>query len=187
MLFPILSLLVGTSVHRTVARTKRNGIFIAIAAIFVLTAYALGVTAGAIWLAGIYGPVGAALVSCRLRPADRHYRDDRHDDHECPGSATRERRKQAFETAAAASLGMIRSQPLLTAGVIAAHGRRQSFLIEEQGLISHKRRSAGNKTKKAGAREGAGFSVVVFHQIRRRKPSTSAARMSHPARNRLHR
>jgi hypothetical protein len=32
MLFPILSLLVGTSVHRTVARTKRNGIFIAIAA-----------------------------------------------------------------------------------------------------------------------------------------------------------
>jgi uncharacterized membrane protein len=120
MLLPILSLLVGTSVHRTVARTKRNGIFIAIAAIFVLTAYALGVTAGAIWLAGIYGPVGAALflAACALLIAiivmivmmimnaqeTRRARES----------------KQAFETAAAASLGIIRSQPLLTAGVIAA-------------------------------------------------------------------
>ncbi|WP_160012460.1 hypothetical protein [Rhizobium sp. 18055] len=120
MLFPILSLLVGTSVHRTVARTKRNGIFIAIAAIFVLTAYALGVTAGAIWLAGIYGPVGAALflAACALLIAiivmivmmimnAQEARRGRE-------------RKQAFETAAAASLGIIRSQPLLTAGMIAA-------------------------------------------------------------------
>ncbi len=120
MLFPILSLLVGTSVHRTVARTKRNGIFIAIAAIFVLTAYALAVTAGAIWLSGIYGPVGAALflAACALLIAiivmiimmvinAQEARRGRE-------------RKQAFETAAAASLGVIRSQPLLTAGVIAA-------------------------------------------------------------------
>jgi uncharacterized membrane protein len=120
MLFPILSLLVGTSVHRTVARTKRNGIFIAIAALFVLTAYALGVAAGTIWLAGIYGAVGAALflAACALLVAiivmivmmimnAQEARRGRE-------------RKQAFETAAAASLSMIRSQPLLTAGVIAA-------------------------------------------------------------------
>ena len=61
MLFPILSLLVGTSIHRTVARTKRNGIFVAIAAVLLLTAYTLAVVAGAIWLSGIYGPIGAAL------------------------------------------------------------------------------------------------------------------------------
>jgi uncharacterized membrane protein len=120
MLFPILSLLVGTSVHRTVARTKRNGIFIAIAAIFVLTAYALAVTAGAIWLAGIYGAVGAALflAACALLIAIivlivmmvMNAQEARR----------AKERKQAFETAAAASLGIIRSQPLLTAGVIAA-------------------------------------------------------------------
>jgi uncharacterized membrane protein len=120
MLFPILSLLVGTSVHRTVARTKRNGIFIAIAAIFVLTAYALAVAAGAIWLAGIYGAVGAALflAACALLIAIivmivmmvMNAQEARR----------AKERKQAFETAAAASLGIIRSQPLLTAGVIAA-------------------------------------------------------------------
>jgi uncharacterized membrane protein len=120
MLFPILSLLVGTSVHRTVARTKRNGIFIAIAAIFVLTAHALAVTAGAIWLAGIYGAVGAALflAACALLIAIivmivmmvMNAQEARR----------AKERKQAFETAAAASLGIIRSQPLLTAGVIAA-------------------------------------------------------------------
>lgn len=120
MLFPILSLLVGTSVQRTVARTKRNGIFIAIAAIFVLTAYALAVTAGAIWLAGIYGAVGAALflAACALLIAIivlivmmvMNAQEARR---------ARER-KQALEGAAAASLGLIRSQPLLTAGVIAA-------------------------------------------------------------------
>ena len=68
MILPILSLLTGASVHRTVARAKRNGIFIALAVLFLLTAYALAVTAGAIWLAGIYGPVGAALflAACAL-------------------------------------------------------------------------------------------------------------------------
>jgi uncharacterized membrane protein len=120
MLFPILSLLVGTSVHRTVARTKRNGIFIAIAAIFVLTAYALAVAAGTIWLSGIYGAVGAALflAACALLIAIivmivmmvMNAQEARR----------AKERKQAFETAAAASLGLIRSQPLLTAGVIAA-------------------------------------------------------------------
>ena len=133
MLFPILSLLVGTSVHRTVARTKRNGIFIAIAAIFVLTAYALAVTAGAIWLAGIYGAVGAALflAACALLIAIivmivmmvMNAQEARR----------AKERKQAFETAAAASLGIIRSQPLLTAGVIAAMVAANLFTSKDRG------------------------------------------------------
>ena len=120
MLFPLLSMLVGNGVHRTVARTKRNGIFIAITALFLLTAYALAVTAGAIWLAGIYGPVGAALflAACAVFIAvvaliamvimnaqeKRQARD----------------RRLALESAAAAGIGLIRSQPLLTAGILMA-------------------------------------------------------------------
>jgi phosphoglycerol transferase MdoB-like AlkP superfamily enzyme len=113
-------MLVGNGVHRTVARTKRNGIFIGIAALFLLTAYALAVTAGAIWLAGIYGPVGAALflAACAVFIAvvaliamvimnaqeKRQARD----------------RRLALESAAAAGIGLIRSQPLLTAGILMA-------------------------------------------------------------------
>ncbi|MGO4355922.1 hypothetical protein AB4Z25_28765 [Rhizobium sp. RAF36] len=120
MLFPLLSMLVGNGVHRTVARTKRNGIFIAITALFLLTAYALAVTAGAIWLAGIYGPVGAALflAACAVFIAvvaliamvimnaqeKRQARD----------------RRLALESAATAGIGLIRSQPLLTAGILMA-------------------------------------------------------------------
>ena len=120
MLFPLLSMLVGNGVHRTVARTKRNGIFISIAALFLLTAYALAVTAGAIWLAGTYGPVGAALflAACAVFIAvvaliamvimnaqeKRQARD----------------RRLALESAAAAGIGLIRSQPLLTAGILMA-------------------------------------------------------------------
>jgi biotin transporter BioY len=120
MLFPILSLLVGTSVHRTVARTKRNGIFIAIAVVFVLTAYALAVVAGAIWLAGIYGPIGAAifLAACALLIAIVvliamtviNAQEARR----------AKERRQAVESLAAAGIGLVRSQPLLTAGIIVA-------------------------------------------------------------------
>ncbi|MBB3134336.1 phosphoglycerol transferase MdoB-like AlkP superfamily enzyme [Rhizobium pisi] len=120
MLFSILSLLTGASVHRTVARAKRNGIFIALAVLFLLTAYALGVTAGAIWLAGIYGPVGAALflAACALLigiivlvvMAVINAQEARR---------VRERRA-ALESLATVGLGLIRAQPLLTAGVLAA-------------------------------------------------------------------
>ncbi|MBY5880566.1 hypothetical protein [Rhizobium ruizarguesonis] len=120
MLFSILSLLTGASVHRTVGRAKRNGIFIALAVLFLLTAYALAVTAGAIWLAGIYGPVGAALflAACALLIAIIalvvmsiiNAREARR---------TRERRA-ALESLATVGLGLIRAQPLLTAGVLAA-------------------------------------------------------------------
>ncbi|ARM89617.1 hypothetical protein RHEC894_CH03345 [Rhizobium sp. CIAT894] len=116
----ILSLLTGASVHRTVARARRNSIFIALAALFLLTAYALAVTAGAIWLAGIYGPVGAALflAACALLiaiialvvMAVMNAQEKRR---------ARERRA-ALESLAAVGLGLVRAQPLLTAGVLAA-------------------------------------------------------------------
>ena len=116
----ILSLLTGASMHRTVARVKRNSIFIALAALFLLTAYALAVAAGAIWLAGIYGPlaavlflaVGALLIAIivlvvmsiiNAREA-RRARD----------------RRAALESLATVGIGLVRAQPLLTAGVLAA-------------------------------------------------------------------
>ncbi|MBB2673356.1 UNVERIFIED_ORG: phosphoglycerol transferase MdoB-like AlkP superfamily enzyme [Rhizobium esperanzae] len=116
----ILSLLTGASVHRTVARAKRTSIFLALALLLILTAYALAVTAGAIWLAGIYGPVGAALflAACALLIAVIlvvvmvmiNAQDKRR---------ARERRA-ALESLAAVGLGLVRAQPLLTAGVLAA-------------------------------------------------------------------
>ncbi|EJZ17713.1 hypothetical protein NE852_17185 [Rhizobium sp. Pop5] len=120
MLFSIISLLTGASVHRTVARAKRMSIFIALALLFLLTAYALVVTAGAIWLARIYGPVGAALflaagalliaiillVVLVILNAQEKRR-------------ARERRA-ALESLAAVGIGLVRAQPLLTAGVLAA-------------------------------------------------------------------
>lgn len=120
MLSPILGLLVGNGFHRTIARTKRSGIFIAMAALFFLTAYVLAVTAAAIWLEGIYGALGAVLflAACALligvvvlivmtiinaREARRA-----------------QERRLAIESLAAVGIGLVRSQPLLTAGVLAA-------------------------------------------------------------------
>lgn len=120
MLFPILSLLVGTSVQRTVERTKRNGIFIAVALLFLLTAYALAVTAGAIWLAGIYGAIGASLflAACALLIAVIVFVIMAIMNHQ-EARRARERRA-AVESLAAVGIGLIRSQPLLTAGIVAA-------------------------------------------------------------------
>lgn len=120
MLFPILSLLVGTSVQRTVERTKRNGIFIAVALLFVLTAYALAVTAGAIWLAGIYGAIGASLflAACALLIAVIVFVIMAIMNHQ-EARRARERRA-AVESLAAVGIGLIRAQPLLTAGIVAA-------------------------------------------------------------------
>jgi uncharacterized membrane protein len=120
MLFPILSLLVGTSVQRTVERTKRNSIFVAVALLFVLTAYALAVTAGAIWLAGIYGPIGASLflAACALLIAIVVFVIMTIMNHQ-EARRARERRA-ALESLATVGLGLVRSQPLLTAGIVAA-------------------------------------------------------------------
>ncbi len=120
MLAPILSLLIGNGVHRTIARTKRSGIFIAVAALFFLTAYVLVVTAAAIWLGDIYGAVGAVLflAACAVLVAIVvlivltiiNAREARR----------AQERRLAIELLAAVGIGLIRSQPLLTAGVLAA-------------------------------------------------------------------
>jgi hypothetical protein len=120
MLAPILGLLVVDGLHRTIARTKRSGIFIAAAGLFFLTAYVLAVTALAIWLESIYGAVGAVLflAACALLlgivvlivMAIINAREARR---------ARERR-QAMESMAAIGIGLVRSQPLLTAGVLTA-------------------------------------------------------------------
>ncbi|MDK4734590.1 hypothetical protein [Rhizobium sp. CNPSo 3490] len=116
----ILSLLTGASVHRTVARVKRNSIFVALAALFLLTAYALAVAAGAIWLAGIYGPLAAvlflafgALLIAIIMLVVMSIINAR--------EARRARnRRAALESLATVGIGLVRAQPLLTAGVLAA-------------------------------------------------------------------
>jgi hypothetical protein len=120
MLLPIVSLLLSGSVSRTVARTKRNGIFIAIAALLILTAYVFALVATAVWLATIYGPIGAALfmaagalllgIIVLVVMAIMNAQEARRV----------EERKVAMESAAVAALGLVRSQPLLTVAVAAA-------------------------------------------------------------------
>jgi hypothetical protein len=120
MLFSIVSLLTSGSLSRTVARTKRNGIFIAIAAILILTAYVFALVATAVWLATIYGPIGAALfmaagalllgIIVLVIMAIMNAQEAR----------KAEERKVAMESAAVAALGFVRSQPLLTVAVAAA-------------------------------------------------------------------
>jgi tetrahydromethanopterin S-methyltransferase subunit E len=120
MLAPILSLIMSGSLNRTVARTKRNGIFIGLAAILFLTAYAFALIAGAIWLATIYGaPVAALLVAAGAlilglivlvimividKQEERRARE----------------RRVAMESMAVAVLGLVKTQPLLTTAIAAA-------------------------------------------------------------------
>jgi tetrahydromethanopterin S-methyltransferase subunit E len=120
MLLPIVSLLISGSVNRTVARTKRNGIFIAVVAVLFLTAYVFALVATAVWLATIYGPIGAALfmaagalllgIIVLVIMAIINAQEERR---------ARER-KAALESMAAVALGFVRTQPLLTAAVAAA-------------------------------------------------------------------
>jgi chromate transport protein ChrA len=120
MLFPIISFLMSGSVHRTVARTKRNGIFVAVAVVLVLTAYVFVLVAAAVWLGTAYGAVGAALliaagalllaiillvVMAILNAQERR--------------RARESRA-ALESVAIVGLELIRSQPLLAAAVAGA-------------------------------------------------------------------
>ncbi len=120
MLLPIISALISGSVNRTVARTKRNGIFLAIAIVLILTAYVFALVAAAIWLATIYGAAGAALfmaagalllgIIVLVVMAIINAQEQRR---------ARER-KAALESAAAVALSFVRTQPLLTAAVAAA-------------------------------------------------------------------
>ena len=119
MLAPILGLLLSGSINRTVARTKRNGIFIAIAVLLLLTGYAFALIAAAISLATIYGAAVAALLIAAgalllglivlVVMAIVNKQEQRR---------ARERRL-ALESAAAAVLGLVRKQPLMTAAIAA--------------------------------------------------------------------
>ncbi|MBB4566195.1 hypothetical protein [Rhizobium leucaenae] len=120
MLAPLLGLLLSGSLSRTVARTKRSGIFIGIAAILFLTAYAFALIAAAIWLATIYGAAvsalliaaGALLLALILLVimAIINKQEERRA-HE---------RRAALESMAVAALGLAKSQPLLTAAIATA-------------------------------------------------------------------
>jgi len=120
MLGPILRLLLSGTFNRTVARTKRNGIFIAIAVLLLLTAYGFALVAAAIWLATIYGAAVSALLIAAgalllglivlviMTIIDKQEQ-----------RRVRERRL-AMESMAAAVLGLVRKQPLMTAAIAAA-------------------------------------------------------------------
>ncbi|MBB3567057.1 hypothetical protein [Rhizobium sp. BK491] len=120
MIAPILGLLLSGTFNRTVARTKRNGIFIVIAALFLLTAYAFALIAAAIWLATIYGGAVSALLIAAgalllglivlVIMAIINQQEKRQ---------ARER-LLAMESMAAAALGLVRKQPLMTAAIAAA-------------------------------------------------------------------
>ena len=128
MLFPIVSLLLSGSVSRTVARTKRNGIFVAIAVLLLLTAYVFALVATAVWLATIYGAIGAALfmaagalllgIIVLVVMAVMNAQEERR---------ARERKRE-LESMAAAALGVVRSQPLLTVAIAAAFVLSNLFL-----------------------------------------------------------
>ena len=120
MLAPILGLFLSGSLNRTVARTKRNGIFIAVAALLLLTAYAFALISLAIWLATIYGAaIGALIVAAGAlllglivlvvmaiinKQEERRARE----------------RKMEVESLAAVTFGLVKSQPLLTTAIAAA-------------------------------------------------------------------
>ena len=119
-MLPIINLLLAGSVQRTVARSKRNGIFLIAASVLLVTAYIFGVAALAIWLARLYGPIDEALIMAAgafllaaivlavmvmiNRQEERRARE----------------RRQAIETMAASALGLVKSQPLLTTALAAA-------------------------------------------------------------------
>lgn len=120
MLAPILGLLLSGTLNRTVARTKRNGIFVAIAAILLITAYGFALVAAAIWLAAIYGAAASALLIAAgalllglivlVIMAIINKQEERR---------ARERRA-SLESMAVAALGLAKTQPLLTAAIATA-------------------------------------------------------------------
>ena len=120
MLGPIIGLLLSGSVKNTVARTKRNSIFIAIAAVLLLTAYMFALVALALWLGTLYGLIyaaliiagGAALIAVAIFIVMASINAE---------DARRAREKRlAAESMATVGLGLVRSQPMLAAVVAGA-------------------------------------------------------------------
>src|ERR1700712_2454072 len=111
MLGPIIGLLLSGSVKTTVARTKRNSIFIAIAAALLLTAYIFALVALALWLGTLYGLIygalivagGAVLIAVILFIVMASINAE---------DARRAREKRlAAESLATVGIGLLRSQP----------------------------------------------------------------------------
>jgi len=120
MLGPILGLLLSGSVKNTVARTKRNGVFVALAMVLLLTTYVFGLAALALWLATIYGMLyatlivggGTLLIAIALLVVMASINAQ---------EARRAREKRlAAQSMATVGLGLVRSQPLLAAAVAGA-------------------------------------------------------------------
>jgi cytochrome c biogenesis protein CcdA len=120
MLGSIFGLLLSGSVKNTVARAKRNSVFIAIAAILLLTTYIFALVALAAWLTTRYGPVygalivagGALLIAIVLLIVMTGM-------NAVDARRAREKRRAA-ESIAVGGLGLLRSQPLLAAAVAGA-------------------------------------------------------------------
>lgn len=120
MLGSIFGLLLSGSVKNTVARAKRNSVFIAIAAILLLTTYVFALVALAAWLTTRYGPVygalivagGALLIAIVLLIVMTGM-------NAVDARRAREKRRAA-ESIAVGGLGLLRSQPLLAAAVAGA-------------------------------------------------------------------
>jgi uncharacterized membrane protein (DUF485 family) len=120
MLGSIFGLLLSGSVKNTVARAKRNSVFIAIAAILLLTTYIFALVALAAWLTTLHGPIygalivagGALLIAVVLFIVMMGMN---------AVDARRAREKRlAAESIAVGGLGLLRSQPLLAAAVAGA-------------------------------------------------------------------
>lgn len=117
MLSSILGTLLSGSVSRTVARTKRNSVFIGLGSVFILTAYVFGLGAFALWLSTIYGPIIAWLIIAGgalalgaiilIVMAGLNAQE---------AQRARERRV-AMESAAGAAIGLLRGQPMLAVAI----------------------------------------------------------------------
>lgn len=124
-LIGLLGTLAASNVRRTVARTRRNGILLVISGVLFLTTYLFGLIALALWLSIRRDPIFAALaiavgtlvlglivlvvMAIMNKIEERRMRE----------------RRLALESTIAASLSVIRSQPLLTAalafGIVASN------------------------------------------------------------------
>lgn len=61
-LFPFLTAFASGELRESIRRAKRNAFFYALIAFFALILVAFALVAGQIYLAGIYGPLNAALI-----------------------------------------------------------------------------------------------------------------------------
>jgi len=61
-LLPLLTAFASGELHETVRRTKRNAVFYGVIAILGIILVIFALVAAQVWLAGLYGPLDAALM-----------------------------------------------------------------------------------------------------------------------------